>query len=553
MSEPASIRLTLDLPDRPPATLRVAPEDCETRLDALLARAGYALNTRCAGRGLCQGCAVELRAGTLRHKGNLQHATQTLPACECQLHATAGEAVVVHVPRRSLLAHSPRIEDAFVLKVSAGQNPLFEQVEVKTHAFAVDLGTTTVAVLLVDLRDGRIVDRASALNAQVRFGDNVLTRIEYAGKSPAALGQLQRSLGEETLVPLLRQLMRRASLPAGSLAGMAVAANTVMLHLLAGIDPTPLGIAPFQPVFLEHRIHFSDTLGLVLEDGADPFPVHLLPGLGPYVGADLNAGLAALGLPYRQRPSLLVDIGTNGEIVLQTPQERLACATAAGPAFEGAGLDCGTRAVEGAISEIAASPEGGAFVLKTIGAKPAKQAAGVCGSAYLDFLAVARQGRLLNQYGRFEPNAWDHLQPAQRTQTQWGRALRLNPEATLPLHISEADIASLLQAKAAIAAGIDLLLQSASLKPEDIETLYLAGGFGRNLNVSCALACGLLPGFREGQIEVVGNTSLGGTYLCLLDVALVDELERFRHNTTLLELNQLPDFEDTYLEHLALP
>ncbi len=553
MSDPSTVNVDVHLPDDTHVSLQLPRGDSIRTLDALLADHGYALNTRCAGRGLCRGCTLGLAHGTLLHKSNKTVAPATLPSCECRLDPASTAPMRLRIPARSLLVHPPQVEDAFVLKVPAAHNPLVPTNGNATHGFAIDIGTTTVVVLLVDLRDGRIVTRASALNAQVSLGDNVLTRIDHASQSPENLRRLQTKITGDTLVPLLRQALGQASLDSSAIAGATIAGNTAMLHLLTGTDPTTLGIAPFRPVFLEHRIHSSDTLGISLDEAATAFPIHLLPGLGAYVGADLNAGLAALGMAYRARPCLLVDVGTNGEIILQTPEHRLACATAAGPAFEGAGLDCGSRAVKGAVSAIELGEATAKVTLRTIGDGPPEQAPGICGSAYLDFLAEGRRTRLLNPYGRFEEDAWMRRPSPQQVQGNFGRALCLNPGAPRPLHISEADVASLLQAKAAIAAGIELLLHQARLQPAHVETLFLAGGFGRNLSVANALGCGLLPGFDATQIEVVGNTSLGGAYLCLLDAALVEELESFRATTTVIELNQLEDFEDTYLENLALP
>jgi uncharacterized 2Fe-2S/4Fe-4S cluster protein (DUF4445 family) len=336
------------------------------------------------------------------------------------------------------------------------------------------------------------------------------------------VGRLQAAVVQETIVPLLAELGAMERLKC-----IMVAGNTTMLHLLAGVDPTPMGTVPFTPVFLEHRVIQLPELGVV--------DVHLLPGMSAYVGADLCAGALASGLAYDDGPSLLVDVGTNGEIILKHDGRLHGCATAAGPAFEGTGLTSGMRASPGAIERIRLDREPFAVHVKTIGRKAA---IGVCGSGYIDLLAEGRRIGLLNERGRFRsPSAMVD-----------GR-LRLARE----VFVTEADIAHLLQAKAAIAAGILTLLERVGLEPASIKTLYLAGGFGMHLDVPNTIACGMLPGFRHDQVQVIGNSSLAGAYLALLDGGIVDELGRLAGRLTVVELNLDPDFETRYIDQLSLP
>ena len=210
-------------------------------------------------------------------------------------------------------------------------------------AFAVDVGTTTVVVLLVDLVTGEVLSRAGAFNEQIRFGDNVITRIDAAHK-PENLAAMQRAIVMETIQPLLLRACQRAGRTLERIAGGAIAGNTTMLHLLAGEDPTSLGIAPFTPRFIEGQRSPGPRHPVWPPTGLAPeTPLQLLPGIAAYIGADITAGILASGMAFDPAPSLLVDIGTNGEIVLQSGGKLTACATAAGPAFEGCGLRCGTR------------------------------------------------------------------------------------------------------------------------------------------------------------------------------------------------------------------
>jgi len=380
-----------------------------------------------------------------------------------------------------------------------------------------------------------------------------VTRIE-AARDPQVRAALQRAVVAETVQPLLLRACQRAGRGVDRIAGGAVAGNTTMLHLLVGEDPTALGIAPFTPRFLAGRQVSAAALKLAADGLAGDTPVQLLPGIAAYIGADITAGIYATGLAFDSRPSLLVDIGTNGEIVLQSGGWLTACAAAAGPAFEGSGLRCGTRARRGAVSALRLGLSPFALAAETIGQVPLAQAAGICGSAYVDFLSTARRCGLLTATGRFESAAWDTLPEAHRCADARGRAVRLAPQAGPDaLRISEVDVALLLQAKAAIGAGIEVLLTTAGIRAADLGRLYLAGGFGMHLDVAHAIAVGLLPGFHPGQVRVVGNTALAGALLALVDRTTLAEMESLRARVEVLELNLTDAFEDRYIEHLMLP
>jgi uncharacterized 2Fe-2S/4Fe-4S cluster protein (DUF4445 family) len=341
-----------------------------------------------------------------------------------------------------------------------------------------------------------------------------------------------------------------------------------MLHLLVGENPGSMGVAPFTPTFLDYRILHGDQLQLAVpleNDPAGPWSVascdastppyqpcnatiHLLPGAAAYVGADITAGVLASGMAYRDDTCLLVDLGTNGEIVLHHADMLLGCATAAGPAFEGAGLACGVRAGKGAISHVWLETDSCRISTEIIDRGPPT---GLCGTAYVDFVARAHRVGLVTATGRFTAKA--HQGHAAR-QDPYGWAIHIaQNRAGEPIFISEGDMASLLQAKAAIAAGITCLLRRAGLRPEQVNQVYVAGGFGFHMHIDSLLGCGLLPGFAEGQIELIGNTALAGAYLTLLDSSAMDEIQRLSKRIEIVELNLDPEFEMTYIDQLSLP
>ncbi len=381
----------------------------------------------------------------------------------------------------------------------------------------------------------------------------MVTRIE-AARNPEALVALKRAIVTETVEPLLRRACERAGRGLDRIAGGALAGNTTMLHLLVGEDPTPLGIAPFTPRFIAGRQVLAREIKLIADGLAPETPIQLLPGIAAYIGADITAGVFASGMVFDVAPSLLVDIGTNGEIVLQAGGKLFGCATAAGPAFEGCGLRCGTRAREGAVSDLFLNLDPFLLCTEVIGNVPLARANGLCGSAYVDFLATARSSGLLGLTGRFEASAWENI-PAHFRHVEAGeRALRVaDGNGAGGLRVTEVDVALLLQAKAAIGAGIEILLETAGIRAADIGKVYLAGGFGMHLNVAHAIAIGLLPGFREEQVRVVGNTSLAGALLALVDRSTLVEMEALRSQMEVVELNLADNFEDRYIEHLLLP
>lgn len=520
----------------------------QTMADAL-AGAGVPLNTRCGNRGLCRGCEVELVAGAILVEGKPLPAPVVIKACRSQ----PQDGVLIRVPARSRLEHKPQVGETFEVAVPFAHQPLFPPTPgVRDTGFAVDIGTTTVVVLLVDLVTGEVLSRAGGFNEQIRFGDNVVTRIEAAQKLENR-SAMQRAIVAETIHPLLLRACERAGRSPERIVGGTIAGNTTMLHLLAGEDPTSLGVAPFTPQFITGMQVAAGNIGLAFQGISASTPIQLLPGITAYVGADITAGIFSTGMAFDPEPSLLVDIGTNGEVVLQSNGRLSGCATAAGPAFEGGGLSCGTRARAGAVSalNLRLNP----FDLRTevIGGMPPEQANGICGSAYIDFLATARESGLVGVNGRFDTKAWNSLPERNRSTEENARAVQITFGSGAGLSISEVDVALLLQAKAAIGAGIESLLDEAGIRAGELRHVYLAGGFGMHLNVEHAIRIGLLPGIRREQVRVVGNTALAGAMVALLDRTTLDEMENLRSQVEVVELNLTKDFEDRYTEHLMLP
>lgn len=536
------MRLDLELPEGPLA-LEIAPGEAHDSLAAILRRQNLPLNTRCGERDLCSGCTVELLSGEVARLDDgtsIAAEHDAVPINACRYRAVRA-GVRVRIPQRSLLAYAPQVVGDYRIDVPVARDPL-----VTTGLGAcVDIGTTTVVVQLVDPTTGEVKGKAAAFNAQMHLGDDVLTRINRVATHADGLGELHRAILLETLTPLVTQALAEANATEADLGAWVLSGNTTMLHLVLGEDPSSLGHVPFRPVFLEVQQRTAAQVGLP----GGTIPVVTLPGAAAYVGADIVAGVAATGLAYEDRPAMLVDVGTNGEMVLHHDGGLIGCATAAGPAFEGSGLSCGLRAGAGAISRIRLQTDPLSVDIEVIGGgKPT----GVCGSAYVDFLAEGHRAGLLTPTGRFDP-ALREAHPDAFVEADKAWALRVGTaQGRRPITISEVDVALLLQAKAAVAAGVLTLARRFGLTPGQLPRVCLAGGFGMHLDLGHTIACGLLPGLQRDAIELVGNTSLGGATLAFLDRNLLEEMSSIATRIEVIELNTDPEFEMTYIENLSL-
>ena len=465
------------------------------KLTGSLAARGAVLDQRCDGRGRCGRCRVRLLSGIWRIEGKpctIETPRDAL-ACRCELVSESGR---VEVPASSLA------ETAGHALASWSGAPLPATGET---VIGIDLGTTTVAA--AKLRNGAIMAEAGAFNRQNRYGDNVISRIVHAGGSADGLAELQRA-AVETINELLR------SLGTEEVARIAVAGNTVMSLLLHGIDPSPVGVSPFRPPCRRFPVRPASELGLAAPPET---PVLTFPCISGYLGGDILAGWCETDL---QPGDMVADLGTNCEILFRTANGLFGATAAAGPAFEGASIECGCRAVPGAVAHIA--PDGAAEVIG------GGEARGVCGSGMVDFLAVWRAAGRLNECGRLVPPApFAEIAPGVR--------------------LTERDIEQLLKAKAAIAAGIRTLEEHCG---ERAARLRLAGGFARYLDPAAAVRIGMLP---ERPCDRVGNTSLAGALRLAADPAWLTELETRIDEPRELPLNAEPGFEDAYIDGLMLP
>ena len=482
------------------------------------------LNTRCGGRGLCRGCRIRLE----------ENSADLVRACQIPLarfHDSSTQTV--HIPEASFRDHS--LTGVSVFEIGGGEPVLKIRPGI---GLALDIGTTTVAAALWDLSSGRCLATGSVANEQRRFGDNVLARIYHAVAQGGTSPDLQAALVRDSLLPLLTEVCTRAGIQPEAITEGLAAGNTVMEHAFAGADLSGFSAYPFKPVFLSGVTLSAREIGLPVD-----FPVSLAPNPGPFVGGDIALGALASGMLARQAPSLLIDFGTNGEILLRHHNGFLATATAAGPAFEGGRLSCGSPAGKSVISSLAL--EGTSWSWRLSGEGRGKPT-GISGAAYIDFIAQARTAGIINEMGRF-----DSAHPSVVTSNGAGTGFGKRVYVTRDLFLSEADVAELMQAKSAIAAGVLTLLEEAGLEPQDLAALYIAGGFGYHLDRRHAIAVGLIPTVSMEHIRIIGNASLGGASL-LLQSDDRDRLESLLAASSVVELNQIASFEDHFIDCMSL-
>jgi len=420
---------------------------------------------------------------------------------------------------------------------------------------AVDIGTTTVVVQLIEGSSGASLGLRSALNAQRSAGADVVTRIQYCAERPKGLSELSARIVRQ-IEGMVRALCDDAGREAEEVAAIVAAGNCTMLHILAAVEPAAIAAAPFSPAFVSSRELAAAELGFELFRATQVF---LLPAVSAYVGADIVAGLVAAGIDRREGEWLYLDLGTNGEIALGGREGVLCCATAAGPAFEGAHIECGSASVAGAISEVRL--EAGELALRTIGGAAAPQ--GICGSGILDAAALLVRGGAVDATGRL-------LEEEEAGGSGWpdggaaARALlahrdKAGPEGRLLLvrdgsvYLTQRDLREVQLASAAIAAGVDVLLAKRGIEARQLAGVVLAGGFGSYLDPESAMDLGLLPSDADGSVTAVGNASLAGAARCALsrrDFARADELAR---RMEYVELSSSPEFQERYIERMLFP
>lgn len=463
------------------------------RLSDVLRRAGISFSMICGGRGTCGKCTVLVN-------GKKQLA--------CQTYVTENMDVVLPNDDMQIAAHGIRRE---VKMYETG------------YGAAVDIGTTTVAAYAVDLSDGRILRTVTALNEQRRYGADVISRITYCMEHSDGTQELSRVIGSQ-VGDMIKEAVQGKPIKKAVIAG-----NTVMEHIFLGETPVGLAAAPFMPIFLNGR-------EVVFHDIA----TYVMPCVSAYIGGDILSAMLACSMDMTNDTCLLLDIGTNGEMVLKKDNRYYCCSAAAGPAFEGGHISCGTGSVSGAVCAVRFS--NGLIYADTIGRQPS---AGICGSGLLDAITELLNEQIIDHTGR--------ILPYNMQKPEWRRYVASDASKitlTSSVFLTQKDIREFQMAKSAVRAGIETLLQCAEASYDDVRCVFLAGGMGTHISAKSACAVGMLPRQWENKTCAVGNVAGSGAVSVLLDGTLRDTAEQIRQAAQIIALADSSVFEQAYLKYM---
>ncbi len=442
-----------------------------TVLSDVLNRSGKSVDHPCGGKGICKKCLV-----TVDGKEELS----------CQYIIKSDVSVTIK-------------NDGKIYSETGAEET---NVITDNLCFALDIGTTTLALALVSLDEGKTIKVITRTNPQRAFGADVMTRIDYCCKN--GVEELQK-----TLIAEINSMVSEFDLH--NIEKFYVSGNATMLHLFFGIDCSAMGIAPYSPVFLERKTKKAEGLGII---GVET--VESLPSIAAFVGADIVAGLNFVGMPENGKHNLLVDLGTNAEIVLFSEKSALCTAAAAGPCFEGANISCGMSATDGAVYSYSANG------IKTISDVPAK---GICGTGLVDIIAYLLDKEIVDETGYMEDDF----------------------EVADGVYINQADIRQYQLAKSAVCSAVLTLLQMKNLSFEDVEKMYISGGFSAKINIENAAKTGLLPKELKNKCIAINNSSLLGTVKYACDK---NDLAVYVDNSTYVDLSANPIFSDLFIENM---
>jgi uncharacterized 2Fe-2S/4Fe-4S cluster protein (DUF4445 family) len=494
--------------------------------------AGVGLASVCGGMGTCEECRVRLASGRLTRPTLVEEAVlskaELISGMRLACQAEPLSDVKLDIPPESLTA-------AQRLQLDGEETHLEPKAAIRSfgaHGLAVDIGTTKLAAYLVNLSSGATVARAGAMNPQIAFGEDVISRIAYAGREHGGAGKLQSVL-METLNNLLSGMCSEAHIPPEYVLDAVLVGNTAMHHLFAGLPVEQLGHSPFAPATTNPTNLPAIELGLNLGSGAN---VYMPPVIAGYVGADHVSMLLATEVWKSAGNVLALDIGTNTEISLVSKGKVTCCSCASGPAFEGAHIHEGMRAAPGAIERARWSD--GKIIWQTIENCPP---VGICGSGILDVVAALLDGGLVKPNGSLISGQGSGYELVPAEQSALGRALT----------VKRKDINEIQLAKSAIRAAVEILLQEAGLGSDDLDSFIVAGAFGTYLDLRSAVRTGMFPALSPEKFHQVGNAAGVGAKQMLISLDKRQEAEQLARQIGYVELTTRPAFTSLFMEHLS--
>jgi uncharacterized 2Fe-2S/4Fe-4S cluster protein (DUF4445 family) len=514
---------------------QVSIHEGATLLEAA-AKAGIILNTVCGGKGICKKCLVRL-----------QPAGEQVPACQYHIQSD----ITVTIPATSRF-FAQRILAAGIETQAEVQPDIYKKyldtaAAGKIFGIAVDIGTTTIVVKLIDMTTGRPLATCADLNPQVRFGDDVVSRIAY-GHTEERLAELHKII-IDCLNGLITRLCKQGSVESDQIYEVCIVGNTTMGHIFLKLPIKQLGQAPYKAFSLDAHDCSPEQMQLHINPAAN---IHTVENIAGFVGADTTAVALATAIDSAEEVTLAVDIGTNGELVLAAGDKLYAASCAAGPAFEGARIACGSRAVEGAIEAVVAND--GDIDLDVIGGGPARS---ICGSGLIDAVAVLLALDIIESSGRFadQTKLKGKLSPAivSRIIEQGGQpafVLASGEAGEQEVFLTQQDIRYVQLAKAAIRAGTKLLQKKLGLEDSDIKQIFLAGAFGNYIRKESALRLGLLPDVPAERIHFVGNAAASGAQMILTSSRLRELACDLARKIQYIEIAHEPEFQSVFADSM---
>ena len=412
---------------------------------------------------------------------------------------------------------------------------------------AIDIGTTTVSALLIDMISGDILGKASSGNGQIRYGADVINRIIESAK-PGGRRRLQKAIIGETINPLIQQMCRAAKFPNKQIYRMCVAGNTTMNHLFAGVNADPVRMEPYIPTFYKTNSLYASDLGLTVNPDAH---IIIAPNIGSYVGGDITAGTLVSMLWNKPEFSLFIDLGTNGELVFGNSDFMMSCACSAGPAFEGGDISCGMRATDGAIEACTIDKETMEPTFTVVGDSGQKPI-GLCGSGIIDVISELFSAGIINPKGKFVREG-ERIHRDKYGMGSYVLAFQKDAGAEKDVEITEVDIDNFIRAKGAIFSAIRTMLNSLEFDVSMIEEVYVAGGIGSGINMKNAVNIGMFPDIPLEKFHYIGNSSLTGSYLMLLSTEAEKKTYELAANMTYMELSTVPTYMDEFVGACFIP
>ena len=419
--------------------------------------------------------------------------------------------------------------------------------DVVIGGLAVDIGTTTVSAVLINMENGDILAKSSAGNGQIRFGADVINRIVESQK-PGGQKKLQDAVIKETINPMIHEMCRSANFPANRIYRMCVASNTTMNHLFAGINSDPLRTEPYIPAFFKTNSLFASDVGIEINKDAH---IIMAPNIGSYVGGDITAGTMVSQIWNRPEFSLFIDLGTNGELVFGNSDFMMSCAGSAGPAFEGGDISCGMRATDGAIEACTIDKETMEPTYKIVGDQGTKPV-GLCGSGIIDVISELYICGIINPKGKFIREG-KRIKHDKYGMGSYILAFEEEAGSVKDVEITEVDIDNFIRAKGAIFSAIRTMLTSLDFDVSMIDEVYVAGGIGSGINMQNAVNIGMFPDIPIEKFHYIGNSSLTGAYLMLLSTPAEKKTYELASNMTYMELSTVPIYMDEFVGACFIP